>query len=87
MLETAGGELAGVPSDPGVGVVISPDFGDRTDFENAERGRVDSLDPCVVKAADGRVVWDLEAYSYLDADCPDSVNEMGCRKRWPVRCP
>jgi alkyl sulfatase BDS1-like metallo-beta-lactamase superfamily hydrolase len=49
-------------------------FDDRTDFENAERGRIDALDPCVVKAADGRVVWDLEAYSYLDADCPDTVN-------------
>jgi alkyl sulfatase BDS1-like metallo-beta-lactamase superfamily hydrolase len=49
-------------------------FADRTDFENAERGRVDALDPCVVTAADGRVVWDLEAYSYLDADCPDTVH-------------
>ena len=49
-------------------------FDDRTDFENAERGRIDALDPCVVRAADGRVVWDLTAYSYLDADCPDTVN-------------
>jgi alkyl sulfatase BDS1-like metallo-beta-lactamase superfamily hydrolase len=49
-------------------------FDDRTDFDNAERGRIDALDPCVVRAADGRVVWDLTAYSYLDADCPDTVN-------------
>ena len=49
-------------------------FEDRTDFDNAERGRVDALDPCVVKAADGRVVWDMEAYSYLDADRPDTVH-------------
>ena len=49
-------------------------FDDQTDFENAERGRIDALDPCVVKAADGRVVWDLTAYSYLDTDCPDTVN-------------
>jgi alkyl sulfatase BDS1-like metallo-beta-lactamase superfamily hydrolase len=28
-------------------------FEDRTDFENAERGRIDALDPCVVRAADG----------------------------------
>ena len=49
-------------------------FADRTDFENAERGMVDALDPCVVKAADGRVVWDMGAYSYLDADCPDTVH-------------
>ena len=31
-------------------------FGDRTDFENAERGRIDALDPCVVRDASGRVV-------------------------------
>jgi len=49
-------------------------FGDRTDFENAERGLVDALDPCVVRAADGRVVWDLARYSYLDGDCPDTVH-------------
>jgi alkyl sulfatase BDS1-like metallo-beta-lactamase superfamily hydrolase len=49
-------------------------FGDRTDFENAERGRIDALDPCVVRAADGRVVWDLTPYSYLDGDCPATVH-------------
>jgi len=49
-------------------------FDDRQDFEDAERGRIDALDPCVVTAADGRVVWDLEAYSYLDGQCPDTVN-------------
>ena len=51
-----------------------PSFEDRTDFESAERGRVDSLGPCVVKTADGRVVWDLEAYSYLEGDCPETVH-------------
>ena len=28
----------------------------------------------MVRAADGRVVWDLEAYSYLDGECPDTVD-------------
>ena len=51
-----------------------PSFDDRTDFENAERGFVEALDPCIVTDAAGRVVWDLEAYSYLDGDCPDTVN-------------
>ncbi len=49
-------------------------FEDRQDFEDAERGRLDALNPCVVRDADGRVVWDLEAYSYLDGECPDTVN-------------
>ena len=50
------------------------DYDDRTDFENAERGLVDKLDPCIVKDADGQVVWDLEAYSYLDGERPETVH-------------
>lgn len=50
------------------------DYSDRTDFENAERGLIDRLDPCVVKAADGRTVWDLRPYRYLAGECPDTVN-------------
>ena len=50
------------------------DYDDRTDFENAERGLVDKLDPCIVKDADGKVVWDLEAYSYLDGERPETVH-------------
>lgn len=44
-------------------------FGDRTDFENAERGRIDALDPCLVRAADGRAQTGIsggqQALAYL----------------------
>ena len=50
------------------------DYEDRTDFENAERGLIDKLDPCIIKDADGKVVWDLEAYSYLDGERPETVH-------------
>ena len=50
------------------------DYEDRTDFDNAERGLIDQLDPCVVRMPDGRVVWDIDAYAFLDADCPDTAN-------------
>jgi alkyl sulfatase BDS1-like metallo-beta-lactamase superfamily hydrolase len=50
------------------------DFTARADFENADRGLVDKLDPCIITDAQGRVVWDLEKYSYLKADCPPTVN-------------
>ncbi|MGY1669053.1 alkyl/aryl-sulfatase [Geodermatophilus sp. SYSU D00710] len=53
---------------------MPPDHADRTDFENAERGFVDRLEPCRVTAADGRTVWDLEQYAFLDGDCPDTVH-------------
>jgi alkyl sulfatase BDS1-like metallo-beta-lactamase superfamily hydrolase len=51
-----------------------PSFDDRTDFDNAERGFVAALKPGVIKAADGRVVWNSDAYAFLDAPCPDTAN-------------
>ncbi|WP_122818240.1 alkyl/aryl-sulfatase [Nocardioides pantholopis] len=52
-----------------------PDFADRTDFDNAERGLIARLDPGVIRAADGRVVFDIDEFSSgLAGDCPDTVN-------------
>jgi linear primary-alkylsulfatase len=51
------------------------DFADRTDFENAERGMVARFEPGVIKAADGHVVFDADAYTrVLSGECPDTVN-------------
>ncbi len=51
------------------------DFADRTDFDNANRGLVARLEPGVIKAADGRVVYDADAFTRTTAgDCPDTVH-------------
>lgn len=47
---------------------------DTTDFDNADRGFIAALSPCVIKAADGRVVWDNDAYVFLDGPAPASVH-------------
>ena len=49
-------------------------FGDTSDFDDARRGWVGSLPDPVIRATDGRVVWDADAYRFLDGDCPDTVN-------------
>ncbi|MEV0856489.1 alkyl/aryl-sulfatase [Nocardia fluminea] len=49
-------------------------FGDTQDFADAERGFVAALTPGVVKNAAGEVVWDIDAYSFLDGECPPTVN-------------
>lgn len=49
-------------------------FGDVRDFEDADRGFLGRLDPCVVKAADGRVVWDNDSYAFLRGEAPPSVH-------------
>lgn len=49
-------------------------FGDAADFDDADRGFIGALSPCVVKAADGRVVWDNDAYAFLAGEAPASVH-------------
>ena len=53
---------------------IAADFSDRADFANADRGFIGTLEPMVTKAADGRVVWDMESWGSLDGDCPDTAH-------------
>jgi alkyl sulfatase BDS1-like metallo-beta-lactamase superfamily hydrolase len=50
------------------------DFSDTQDFDDADRGFVDALSPAVVKAPDGRVIWDNDAYGFLAGECPDTAN-------------
>ena len=47
---------------------------DARDFDDADRGFIAALSPCVVKAADGRVVWDNDSYAFLDGPAPASVH-------------
>ncbi len=49
-------------------------FDDTRDFDDADRGFIAALSPCVIRAADGRVVWDNDAYSFLDGAAPTSVH-------------
>jgi alkyl sulfatase BDS1-like metallo-beta-lactamase superfamily hydrolase len=49
-------------------------FEDRTDFENADRGFIGTLDPLTITATDGRVVFDSTGYAFLAGDCPETVN-------------
>jgi alkyl sulfatase BDS1-like metallo-beta-lactamase superfamily hydrolase len=49
------------------------DFGDRADFINSDRGFIGTLDPMVIKAADGHVVWDMD-FGDLDAECPATAH-------------
>lgn len=54
--------------------VASLPFGDTRDFDDADRGFIAALEPCVVTAGDGRVVWDNDSYNFLIGDAPGSVH-------------
>ena len=47
---------------------------DRQDFEDATRGKLAELKEPLVKAADGRTVWNTQRYDFVKGDAPASVN-------------
>jgi linear primary-alkylsulfatase len=49
-------------------------FDDTEDFDDARRGRIGSLSDSLIRATDGRVVWDADAYGFLAGECPETVN-------------
>ena len=49
-------------------------FDDTQDFADADRGFIAKQEPCVITAADGRVVWDNDVYAFLTGDAPTSVH-------------
>src|ERR1700694_2757497 len=71
-----GGNLTSMEQKPTTAVIESAHrahlnslpFSDTTDFDAADRGLIAAQQPCVIKAADGRVVWANEASFFLTAD-------------------
>lgn len=71
--------MQGKPAEPAIeaahrAALESMPFGDDADFADADRGFLGALEPGVVKAADGRVVWDGDSYAFLDGDAPTTVH-------------
>ncbi|AJP05938.1 alkyl sulfatase [Streptomyces cyaneogriseus subsp. noncyanogenus] len=49
-------------------------FDDDQDLKDARRGFMGTARESVVRDAEGRTVWDLDAYGFLDQECPDTAN-------------
>jgi alkyl sulfatase BDS1-like metallo-beta-lactamase superfamily hydrolase len=49
-------------------------FEDESDFENARRGLIAQRSDPLIRAADGREVWNLEKFAFETGDAPGSVN-------------
>ena len=74
MCEQAVQTVARPIADANAQVRLRLPFAEREDLEDARRGRIDSLSESVIRATDGRVVWDVDAYDFLDGECPETVN-------------
>jgi alkyl sulfatase BDS1-like metallo-beta-lactamase superfamily hydrolase len=49
-------------------------FDDTTDVDSNERGFLGTLDDPKVRDASGEVVWDADAFAFIEGDAPTSVN-------------
>jgi len=47
---------------------------DRQDFEDAHHGFIGTLEDPSIRATDGREVWNVEAYAFLEDDCPHTAH-------------
>lgn len=53
---------------------VEPSFADITTFDNASRGLIASLHPCIIKDETDQIVWNNDEYDFLQYDCPRTVN-------------
>ncbi|OKI60934.1 alkyl/aryl-sulfatase [Streptomyces sp. MJM1172] len=56
------------------GVLRRFPFDDTRDRESERRGFIATVEESAIRAADGRVVWDLNAYGFLAEECPPTAN-------------
>lgn len=49
-------------------------FSDQTDFENAMRGQLATLDADQITSPDGTVIYDIAQFNFLKGDAPDTAN-------------
>jgi alkyl sulfatase BDS1-like metallo-beta-lactamase superfamily hydrolase len=49
-------------------------FADVADFEDARRGFIATIEPMKIKAADGRTIWDMDAFAFTEGDAPETAN-------------
>jgi alkyl sulfatase BDS1-like metallo-beta-lactamase superfamily hydrolase len=47
---------------------------DQQDFKDARRGLIASMPELRVKDADGNIIWDMNAYAFIQGKAPSSVN-------------
>ena len=50
------------------------DFADKSEFENARRGLISAPDSLVIKDKNGKIVWNQDAYAFLEKAAPASAN-------------
>ena len=56
-------------------------FSDTSDFDDASRGFLGTLEHARIASAQGRVVWSLEPYGFLsDQQAPPTVNPSLCSR-------
>lgn len=53
---------------------LKPSFEDNRDFDDASRGFISALEPGVIKTIDGKTVWNIDEYDFLDGGCAPTAH-------------
>ncbi|KAJ5802032.1 uncharacterized protein N7503_004482 [Penicillium pulvis] len=55
-------------------MAANPSFEDRADHEATDRGFIAALEPGIIKDATGKIVWNIDAYDFMKAECPPTAH-------------
>lgn len=55
-------------------MACEPSFEDRRDFTDATRGFISALEPGVIKGDNGKIVWNIDEYAFVNGECPSTAN-------------
>ncbi|MGW8778027.1 alkyl/aryl-sulfatase [Streptomyces sp. NPDC055796] len=73
-MKAAPGDAEAVVAEANGAALRGPAFDDTRDLEDERRGFLGTVGESGIRDADGRVVWDLDAYGFLDGDCPPTAH-------------
>ncbi|KAF3764001.1 Metallo-hydrolase/oxidoreductase [Cryphonectria parasitica EP155] len=55
-------------------MAYEPSYEDKRDFEEATRGFIAALKPGLITTSEGKKVWDIDEYAFVENECPPTAN-------------
>lgn len=55
-------------------MAFEPSFNDTQDYNDATRGFIAKLEPGIIKDSEGKVVWDIDQFGFMEKECPSTVH-------------
>ncbi|KAJ4987022.1 hydrolase [Stagonosporopsis vannaccii] len=55
-------------------MALTPSLEQRQDFNDADRGFIAALNPGIIEDVNGKIVWNIEEFKFLEEECPKTAH-------------